>query len=90
MQFELTLPDAPKSWIDVSIKVVSHRTKRMKDPRRMIPGMSRRCAAKTRMRRRKSRVKEAVTMPNGKSLCSVSLNTVAWGVLIVVPWNANL
>lgn len=50
------------------MRVVSHKTNKIKDPRRMMPGMSNRCAAKMSMRPRKSRVKEAVTIPKGKSL----------------------
>lgn len=57
----------------VSMSVVSHRTNRMKDPRSMMPGMSMRCAARTRIRMRKSRVNEAVTIPNGNNLWAVSL-----------------
>ena len=52
----------------VSIRAVSHRTKRMKDPRRIMPGIRRRREARMRIRRRKRRVREAVTMVNVKSL----------------------
>jgi hypothetical protein len=50
------------------MRAVNHSTKRMKLPRRMMPGMSWRREARMRISRRKSRVREAVTMVNVKSL----------------------
>jgi hypothetical protein len=68
LQLPLTFALDPYSCIAVSIRVVSHRTKRMKAPRRMAPGMSCRRAARMRMARRKRRESPAVTIANGNSL----------------------
>ena len=57
----------------VSISVVSHRTKRMKLPRRIMPGISMRRAARMRMMMRKMIVSEPVMTAKVKSLCVVLL-----------------
>jgi len=49
------------------MSVVSHRTKRMKEPIRMPPGRSMRRPARMRIARRKSSVSEDVTMAKGNS-----------------------
>lgn len=72
LQFALTFPEGPNNCIDVSMRVVSQSTNKMKDPRRMTPGISIRWAASIRIIRRNMSVKPDVTMPNGKSLRDVS------------------
>ena len=52
----------------VSISVVSHSTKRMKEPSNITPGISMRRAARPRMRKRKRIVRPAVTIANVNSL----------------------
>lgn len=76
LQLEFILPEELKSCIDVSMSVVNHRTKRIKEQIKMIPGINIRLAARIRITRRKIKVSEAVTMPNGKSLRPVSYHVL--------------
>lgn len=67
----MTFPE-PNSWIDVSISVVNHNTNSMNDPMKIAPGIRNRRAARMRMRRRKTIVREAVTIAKVNNLWLVS------------------
>jgi len=70
----------------VSMSVVSQSTNKMKEPRRMTPGISNRRAARMRIIRRNISVKPAVTTPNGKSLQDMSCSGPCKTEYFYIPW----
>jgi hypothetical protein len=69
--------------------VVSHKTKRIKEPRRMIPGINIRRAARPRIRKRKRMVRPLVTMANVNSLARLVEGQLMQAVNIDLPWNPD-
>ncbi len=67
-QKELMESKGPYRRIDVWMRPVSQRTKRIKEPRTTTPGSKDRWEMRIRIMRRKIRAREDVAISNGKSL----------------------
>lgn len=57
------------------MSVVSHKTNRMKDRRRTMPGLSCFCAARIRIKIRNNMVNDEVTIPKGNNLYDISVSS---------------